>query len=77
MRRSRRRPAYGAWLWLLGALAGAAVVYLFFRRPGGPAIPVPGEAAPHTATAPSPHEDIRDSDREALERLLRERSRAH
>jgi hypothetical protein len=76
MSRRRRRSPSGPWLWLLGTLAGALAAYLFFRHPGGPAIPVPGEAARRVETSPAPREEIRDSDREALDRLLRERSRA-
>ena len=61
---------------MLGALAVAAVAYLFLRQPrGSTAIPVPGEAARWVETPLSPREEIRDSDREALDRVLRERSR--
>lgn len=74
MKRRRRRPTSSAWLWLLGILAGAAVVYFFFRPPqGSGVIPVPGQAARDPGV--SPHEDIRDSDRQALDRVLRERAR--
>jgi hypothetical protein len=75
-RRRKRRSTSKPWLWVLGALAVAVVAYLFFRHPrGSAAIPVPGEAARWVETPLSPREEIRDSDREALDRVLRERSR--
>lgn len=71
--KSRRRRW---WPWLLGALAGAAAAYfLLFRPPGGGTIPVPGEPA-RSVGDPALREEIRKVDREALERVLRERSRA-
>jgi hypothetical protein len=74
MKRRRRRSTTSAWLWLIGLVAGAAVAYLFLRptRNSG-TIPVPGQAMRRTVTPPQ--EEIRDSDRQALDRVLRERSR--
>ena len=79
MSRRKRRPTsnsmFKRWLWLLGTLAGALLAYLFFRHPRESAIPIPEEAASGVETPPAPREEIRDSDREALDRVLRERSR--
>jgi uncharacterized membrane protein len=62
------------WLWLLGAVVGAAAVYFFSHRPAG-SIPVPGEPAESAAKARAPQEQITNSDREALDRVLRERAK--
>jgi hypothetical protein len=61
-------------LWLLGALAGAALAYvLFFWRCCGPeTIPVPGRSV-REDTAPA--EEIHPGEREQLERVLREHGR--
>jgi hypothetical protein len=73
MKRGRRRSTASPWLWLIGLLVGAAAVYFFFRPPpDSGTIPVPGQAMRRTVTRPQ--EDIRDSDRQALDRVLRERS---
>jgi len=70
----KRKSSAGPWLWLLGAAVGAAAVY-FFARPGGrsSAIPVSGQAPEPAATAP--RESITNSDRDALDRVLRERAK--
>ena len=77
MRRGRRtRTRKGRWLWLLGAVAGATIVYLLFARSvGSGKIPVPGEAVQPPAAAPK--EEIHPAEREELERVLREHDRAH
>jgi hypothetical protein len=61
-------------LWLLGALAGAALVYvlIFWRCCGPEIIPVPGRAVPKDA---APAEEIQPEERERLERVLREHGR--
>lgn len=73
-RRKRKSAGRGRWLWALGAIAGALLAYLFVRHhaPGSESIPSPGEAI-ETSTANAPHEDIRDSERKALDRVLHER----
>jgi uncharacterized membrane protein len=72
MSRRRRRSSSRAWLWLFGALVGAAVVYWLVRRPAGSsAIPLPGESAPNPTPAPAPREELRKSDRDALDRVLK------
>ncbi len=75
-RRRRTRARKGRWLWLLGAVAGATIVYLLFARSlGSGKIPVPGEAVqPPTAAT---KEEIHPAEREELERVLREHGRAH
>jgi hypothetical protein len=75
-RRSRTGAGKGRWLWLLGAATGAAIVYLFFGRSfRSGRIPVPGEAVQPRAAAPK--EEIHPAERDELERVLRERGRAH
>ncbi|MET0152073.1 MAG: hypothetical protein ABW298_05650 [Candidatus Binatia bacterium] len=76
MSRRRRTGWRGSWwLWFLGALAGAGVVYVFFsRRCGSGIIPVPGRAVREETAAPA--EEIHPAEREQLERVLRERGRA-
>ena len=75
-RRRRTRAGKSRWLWLLGAVTGAVIVYLFFARSlGSGKIPVPGEAVQQPAAAPK--EEIHPAEREELERVLREHGRAH
>ena len=70
-RRRRTRARQGRWLWWVGALAGAAIVYLLFARSfRSGKIPVPGEAVQPPAAAPA--EEIHPAEREELERVLRE-----
>jgi anti-sigma factor RsiW len=68
-----RRPRW--WLWILGAAVGAVAAYFLVphRGSGSAAIPLPGEAAERQGVEP-PHEEIHDVEREALDRVLRERS---
>ena len=71
-RKRKSRPS--RWLWLLGAAVGAAAVYFLWhpgRRSG--AIPVSGQAPEPAASAP--RESITNSDRDALDRVLRERAK--
>jgi hypothetical protein len=57
-------------------VTGAVVVYLFFARSfGSGKIPVPGEAVQQPMAAPK--EELHPAEREELERVLRERGRAH
>ena len=76
MRRRRRTGARKRrWLWVLGAVTGAAIVYLLFARSfRSGKIPVPGEAMHPPAAAPK--EEIQPAEREELERVLREHGRA-
>ena len=71
----RKRKSDSRWLWALGAVFGAALAYVVIhgmRRPA--AIPVPGEG-PQADRRSAPHEEIHDSERQALEKLLDERAR--
>jgi hypothetical protein len=72
----RRRKSAGArpWLWILGAIAGAAAVYLAYRRHASGLIPIPGESVQPLVKSPTPSERIDDADRQDLERVLRERA---
>ena len=81
-RKRKKKSARGRWLWVLGAAVGALLVYFFFvhRAPGSRSIPLPGEAAaqptaPAPPAAPAPREMIHDSERQALDKVLREHSR--
>jgi hypothetical protein len=76
-RRKRKSTTPKRWLWLLGAALGATAAYfVVLRMRADSRLPIPGEGA-QRAQAPAPQEVIRDSERDALGRVLRERSRAH
>lgn len=69
----RKQKSNGRWLWALGALFGAAVAYVLFYRVHRPsAIPVPGEGPRVVAPSGAPKEEIRDGERQKLERVLHE-----
>jgi hypothetical protein len=74
-RRKRKSGARGRWLWLLGAALGAVIAYFFVAHhtAGSESIPSPGESLSPRSTAP--HEDIREDERRALDRVLHERTR--
>jgi len=76
--RARRRKASRAkrWLWIVGALVGVTAAYfVVLRWRADSALPIPGESAEHQVQPkPPPHEEIRDSERDALGKVLRERS---
>jgi hypothetical protein len=75
-RRRRSGAGQGRWLWLLGAVTGATIVYLFFARSfRSGKIPVPGEAVQQPEAAPK--EEIHPVERDNLERVLREHGRGH
>ena len=86
--RRRKKSARGRWLWVVGAAVGALVAYFFVahRHRGSSVIPLPGEATlqpappaaaqgPEKGTAQGPAEVIHDSERQKLDRVLRERAR--
>ncbi len=84
-RRRKKRASGGIWPWAaLAAVAAGGAVYFFSARPAvRGSIPVPGEWAgrpappedsPRRSVAPAeaPREEIRKSDRDALDKVLRE-----
>lgn len=73
-RRKRGRPKPGRWLWLLGALVGATGVYFAYRPRASGDIPRPGEDR-RSLDKSAPSEQIGNHEREALDRVLRERTR--
>jgi hypothetical protein len=75
-RRKRSSRARRVGLWIAGAAVGAGAAYLFFghRPPSSGAIPVSGRGAPPEDRG-APAEEIHDSERQTLERVLRERGR--
>ena len=76
-RRRRKSKTPKRWLWLLGAAIGATAAYfVVLRMRADSRLPIPGQGS-NRAQAPAPNEVIRDSERDALGRVLRERSRAH
>jgi hypothetical protein len=73
----RKRKTKPRWLWAAGALFGAVITYVIMhgmRRPA--AIPVPGEAARADRASPAPREEIHDSERRSLDKLLDEHARS-
>jgi len=85
-KRRRKSARSRGWLWALGAAVGALVAYFFVahRGSGSKSIPLPGEsmepAASEPAAAPAPpserpREEIHDSERKALDKVLREHAR--
>jgi len=69
----RKRKSSARWLWALGALCGVVIAYVLIygiRRSGS--IPVPGEMPRAVGPSVGPREDIHDSERQRLERLLHE-----
>jgi uncharacterized membrane protein len=75
MTRQRRKSSRSRhWLWILGAIAGAAATYLAYRRPASGLIPVPGQGMQPLVKSPTPSEQIGDAERENLDRVLRERA---
>jgi hypothetical protein len=80
------------WIWLTVAAIGGAGLYAFLQRNSGGAIPMPGESRrapealrreteapagePETTSRERPKEEIRKHERDALDRVLQERSRA-
>jgi len=76
-RRRRKKATPKRWLWLLGAVFGATAAYfVVLRLRADSALPIPGHAS-ERAPASAPNEEIRDSERDALGRVVRERSHAH
>ena len=75
-RRRRKGTKRGWWLWIAGAAAGAIAAYFFvaYRGTGSGTIPLPGESITREAGNP-PREEIRESERQALDRVLRDKSR--
>jgi len=91
-RRRRKKAPLRTWIWLTVAAIGGAGLYAFLHRNSGGVIPLPGESRraaenlprdaeapahePETASRERPKEEIRKHEREALDRVLRERSGA-
>jgi surfactin synthase thioesterase subunit len=77
-RRKRKSATRRRWLWVLGTVVGATAAYLVaLRLRADSALPIPGQVSERAAPSPAPKEEIRNSERDALDRVLRERSRAH
>ena len=78
MSRRRRKAAKSKrWLWIVGALVGATAAYfVVLRWRADSALPIPGESAEQRAPSQQqpPREEIHDSERDALGRVLRERT---
>jgi hypothetical protein len=63
---------------VLGAVVGVTAAYFVaLRMRADSALPIPGQASERAAPSPAPKEEIRNSERDALDRVLRERSRGH
>ena len=78
-RRRRKASQAKRWLWIVGALVGATAAYFVaLRWRADSALPIPGESMEHHVQPQSPpqrpHEEIRESERDALGRVLRERT---
>ena len=82
-RRRRKSSKSKPWLWIIGAVVGGIALYYAIYRPGHRgSIPIPGEEAAspepaeHEKRAGSgvspPREELRKSDHEALDRVLRD-----
>jgi hypothetical protein len=73
-RRRRKSSRSRPWLWIVGAVVGAAAAYLAYRRQGSGLIPIPGQGLQPLAKSTAPSEQIDDAERENLDRVLRERA---
>ena len=77
-RRTRKSARPKRWLWVLGAVVGATAAYfVVLRMRADSALPIPGRGSERATPSPAPKEEIRNSERDALDRVLRERSRGH
>jgi hypothetical protein len=74
--RRRKAAKPRRWLWLLGALVGATAAYfVVLRWRADSMLPIPGQPAERGVQHQIPQEEIHDSERDALGRVLRERTR--
>jgi hypothetical protein len=77
-RRKRKSATRRRWVWVLGAVVGVTAAYFVaLRMRADSALPIPGRGPERAAPSPAPKEEIRNSERDALDRVLRERSRGH
>jgi hypothetical protein len=77
-RRKRKSATRRRWVWVLGAVVGVTAAYFVaLRMRADSALPIPGRGPERAALSPAPKEEIRNSERDALDRVLRERSRGH